>query len=98
EAGNVPASLDKIQRMWKELFPDKPLNYTFLDEDVAKQYESYDRWMSITGLATGFAILTSCMRLFGCAGSNAVNRRREIRIRDVLDAEMSSIFLLLEKQ
>lgn len=98
EAGNVPASLDKIQRMWKELFPDKPLNYTFLDEDVAKQYESYDRWMSITGLATGFAILTSCMGLFGLAGINAVNRTKEIGIRKVLGAEMSSIFILLNKQ
>jgi putative ABC transport system permease protein len=98
EAGNVPASLDKVQGMWKELFPDKPLNYTFLDEDIAKQYESYDRWMSITGLATGFAILTSCMGLFGLAGINAMNRTKEIGIRKVLGAEMSSIFILLNKQ
>jgi putative ABC transport system permease protein len=98
EAGNVPASLEKVQRMWKELFPDEPFDYTFLDQDVAKQYESYERWMSITGLATGFAILISCMGLFGLAGINAVNRTKEIGIRKVLGAEMQSIFILLNKQ
>jgi putative ABC transport system permease protein len=98
EAGNVPASLDKVQGLWKELFPDKPFDYTFLDQDVAKQYESYERWMSITGLATGFAILISCMGLFGLAGINALNRTKEIGIRKVLGAGMSSIFILLNKQ
>jgi putative ABC transport system permease protein len=98
EAGNVPASLDKVQGLWKELFPDKPFAYTFLDQDVAKQYASYERWMSITGLATGFAILISCMGLFGLAGINAVNRTKEIGIRKVLGAGMSSIFVLLNKQ
>jgi putative ABC transport system permease protein len=98
EAGNVPACLDKVQGMWKELFPDKPFNYTFLDQDVAKQYESYQRWMSITGLATGFAILISCMGLFGLAGINAVNRTKEMGIRKVLGAGMYSIFILLNKQ
>ncbi|MEJ0031615.1 MAG: ABC transporter permease [Bacteroidota bacterium] len=98
EAGNVPASLDKVQGLWKELFPNKPFNYTFLDEDVAKQYESYERWMSITGFATAFAILISCMGLFGLAGINAVNRTKEIGIRKVLGAGMSSIFILLNKQ
>lgn len=98
EAGNVSDALDKVRRLWKELFPDKPFDYTFLDQDVAKQYESYECWMSVTGFATGFAILISCMGLFGLAGISAVNRTKEIGIRKVLGAEMSSIFILLNKQ
>jgi putative ABC transport system permease protein len=98
EAGNVPASLDKVQGIWKELFPEKPFDYTFLDQDVAKQYESYERWMSITGLATAFAILISCMGLFGLAGVNAVNRTKEIGIRKICGANMYSILILLNRQ
>ena len=98
ETGNVPASVDKVRNIWKELFHDKPFDYTFLDQDVAKQYESYERWMSITGLATGFAVLISCMGLFGLAGISAVNRTKEIGIRKVLGAGLSSIFILLNKQ
>ena len=98
EAENIPVSLEKVQSLWKELFPDKPFIYTFLDEDVAKQYESYERWMNISGLATGFAILIACLGLFGLSGINAVNRTKEIGIRKVMGAKLGSIFVLLNKQ
>nr|HPH46121.1 ABC transporter permease [Chryseolinea sp.] len=95
---NIPATLERIQKSWKELYPDRPFDYTFLDEDVAKQYASYERWMSIMGLATGFAILISCLGLFGLAGINAVNRTKEIGIRKVMGADLKTIFILLNKQ
>ncbi len=96
--GDVPGSIEKIHKSWKEISPDKPFDYTFLDEDVAKQYQSYQRWMNIMGLATGFAILISCLGLFGLAGINAVNKTKEIGIRKVMGAELSNIFVLLNKQ
>jgi putative ABC transport system permease protein len=96
--GDIPGSVEKIRQIWKEISPDKPFDYTFLDEDVAKQYEAYERWMGIMGLATCFAILISCLGLFGLAGINAVNRTKEIGIRKVMGAELSNIFVLLNKQ
>jgi putative ABC transport system permease protein len=96
--GDIPGSLAKVRKAWFELFPDRPFDYTFLDEDVARQYESFERWMSIMGLATAFAILISCLGLFGLAGINAVNRTKEIGIRKVMGAELSDIFVLLNKQ
>jgi putative ABC transport system permease protein len=69
-----------------------------MDEDVAKQYQSFERWMSIMGLSTGFAILISCLGLFGLAGINAVNRTKEIGIRKVMGADLGHIFLLLNRQ
>ncbi len=96
--GDLPSSVEKLRGIWNEISPDKPFEYTFLDQDVAKQYESQQRWMSITGLSTGFAILISCLGLFGLAGINAVNRTKEIGIRKVMGAEMTSIFILMNKQ
>jgi len=95
---DIPGSIEKIHKAWNDVSPDKPFDYTFLDEDVAKQYQSYQRWMSIMGLATGFAILISCLGLFGLAGINAVNRTREIGIRKVMGADLQSIFVLLNRQ
>jgi len=95
---DLAGGLGKVKSIWMELFPDKPFDYTFLDEDVAKQYKSYQRWMSIMGLATGFAILISCLGLFGLAGINAVNRTKEIGIRKVMGADLRSIFILLNRQ
>lgn len=98
EATNLNAGLDRVREIWKELNPTKPFDYSFMDDDVAKQYDSYKRWMSIMGLATTFAIIISCLGLFGLAGINAINRTKEIGIRKVMGAGVSTIFILLNKQ
>lgn len=98
KVADVTTGLERVKSIWKELYPDKPFDYTFMDQDVANQYASYKRWMSIMGLATGFAILISCLGLFGLAGINAVNRTKEIGIRKVMGADMQTIFFLLNKQ
>jgi putative ABC transport system permease protein len=87
-----------LRKAWNEISPTLPFDYTFLDEDVARQYESYERWMSIMGFSTGFAILISCLGLFGLSGINALNRTKEIGIRKVMGAELVNIFVLLNKQ
>ncbi|PZR34128.1 MAG: hypothetical protein DI538_17025, partial [Azospira oryzae] len=89
--------VEKLRKIWNDVSSDNPFEYSFLDEDVAKQYESQQRWMRITGLSTGFAILISCLGLFGLAGINAVNRTKEIGIRKVMGAEMGTIFILMNK-
>jgi len=96
--GEIPDKIEKIRKVWKELSPDKPFEYSFLDEDVARQYKSYQRWMSIMGLSTGFAILISCLGLFGLSGINALNRTKEMGIRKVMGAELKNIFILLNRQ
>lgn len=97
-AGDIPTSLSKVENAWRAMYPDRPFDYSFLDEDVANQYQQYKRWMNIMGLSTGFAILISCLGLFGLAGINAVNRTKEIGIRKVMGAELSNIFILLNRQ
>jgi putative ABC transport system permease protein len=95
---DMPATLDRIGAAWKELFPDMPYDYSFVEDDLADQYKSYDRWIQVMGFATAFAIIISCLGLFGLAGVNAVNRTREIGIRKVMGADLSSIFVLLNRQ
>lgn len=98
QKGEVPATLDRIRKAWSMIAPDKPFDFTFVDEDVAKQYEQYSRWMNIMGLSTGFAILISCLGLFGLAGINAYNRTKEIGIRKVMGADIGNIIVLLNRQ
>jgi putative ABC transport system permease protein len=94
---DIPATVEKVKTIWREMYPDRPFDLAFLDEDVAKQYGAYKRWMSIMGLSTGFAILISCLGLFGLSGINAVNRTKEIGIRKVMGAELTNIFILLNR-
>lgn len=97
-AGSLPESIDMLRKAWNDVSPSLPFEYSFLDEDVAAQYASYDRWMKIMGFSTGFAILISSLGLFGLSGINAVNRTKEIGIRKVMGAELLNIFILLNKQ
>jgi putative ABC transport system permease protein len=95
---DVSGTVEQVESAWRKLFPDKPFDYSFLDEKIAKQYKSYEQRMSIVAAATGFAILISCLGLFGLAGINAVNRTKEIGIRKVMGADTQSIFVLLNRQ
>ncbi len=96
--GDLSEGIDKVKSIWLELAPDKPFEYSFLDDDIAKQYKAQQRWMSIMGLSTLFAILISCLGLFGLSGINAVNRTKEMGIRKVFGANLSNIFILLNRQ
>lgn len=98
KSNNISSSVSKIEKIFHEIAPNKPFEYRFLDEDIAQQYASHERWMNIMGLSTLFAILISCLGLFGLAGINAVNRTKEIGIRKVFGAELANIFVLLNRQ
>ncbi len=95
---NMPGTLDKIEKEWKSLYPGKPFDYSFLDQDVDAQYSGYRRWMMIMSWATGLAIFIACLGLFGLAGISASNRTREISIRKVFGADISRLFILMNKE
>jgi putative ABC transport system permease protein len=94
---DIPLALATTKKAWTTLFPDKPFDYSFVDEDVANQYAGYSRWMKITGIATTLAILIASLGLFGLAGIQAVNKTKEIGIRKVLGADLTSLFILLNR-
>ncbi|QHT67800.1 FtsX-like permease family protein [Rhodocytophaga rosea] len=93
--GNIPATIASIEQTWKQVNEGRPLNYTFMDEDIANMYQAQQTWMNIIEAASWFAILVACLGLFGLSGLNAVNRTKEIGIRKILGASVGQIFLLL---
>jgi putative ABC transport system permease protein len=95
---DMPATIEGIRNAWSRIAPDKPFEYSFLDENLSRQYESYEKWTSIMGLATVCALFIAMLGVFGLAGVNAVNRTKEIGIRKVLGAGSANIFVMLNKQ
>jgi putative ABC transport system permease protein len=96
-AGNPGPALADIQKAWKSSVPDVPMKYSFLDEDVNNYYRSEQKWTSIVGAAGGISIFLACLGLLGLATLAAVNRTKEIGIRKVLGASVSSVVVLLSK-
>jgi putative ABC transport system permease protein len=83
------------EKLWKRYNPDIPFEYSFLDQEFDKLYQSEHRTGRIFQLMAGIAIFISCLGLFGLATYVAETRRKEIGIRKVLGASVLGILTLL---
>jgi putative ABC transport system permease protein len=95
KAGNMGAKLKQIENAWNRYNPNEPFDYTFLDDEFQKNYAADNRLAAIVGYFTAIAILVSCLGLFGLAAFSAEQRTKEIGVRKVLGASVSSIVSLL---
>ncbi len=89
------ASLAHIEKNFKSLFPINPYSYRFRDLVNKKAYESEEKWKQIMLFGAVLTIFISCIGLFGLATLSAEKRTKEIGIRKVLGASISSIVALL---
>jgi putative ABC transport system permease protein len=94
---SVPSLLKSIGDVWQNLNPNEPFEYSFLDDDFQKNYETENRQAAMVGWFTTIAILISCLGLLGLATFSAEQRTKEIGIRKVLGASVASVVMLLSK-
>ena len=94
-AGDLNKNLDLIKRAYGATFPNAPFEYFFLDQEFDKQYRFDEQFGSVFTILTGFAILISCLGLFGLVSFTVTNRIKEIGIRKVLGANVGQITRLL---
>jgi putative ABC transport system permease protein len=94
---NIAALLSQLKSKWTEFSPNQTLNYSFMDQDFDKLYRSEQRIGGIAIAFTSLAIIIACLGLFGLAAYAAEQRTKEIGIRKVLGASMSTIVGMLSK-
>ncbi|MCB0531501.1 MAG: ABC transporter permease [Lewinellaceae bacterium] len=94
---NIPATISQLRMAWQKVAPEQAFDYTFLDNNLDKQYRSESRLGQLIGLATGLAILIACLGLFGIATLTIAQRTKEIGVRKVLGATVAGIVGLLSK-
>lgn len=91
------ASLQHIESTFKKLFPLNPFSYTFKDQENLKNYEGEAKWKQILLFGAILTIFISCIGLFGLSVLSAEKRTKEIGIRKVLGASVSSVVTTLSK-
>ena len=94
---NMPHLITQIERLYKDLAPGQPFDYTFMDEDFNNLYQTEQRMGVIAISFSALAILIACLGLFGLAAYAAEQRTKEIGIRKVLGATVSNITAMLSK-
>ncbi len=96
--GNIPDTLRHIKETSESYAPDYPYEYSFLDQGIGNLYTAEQRLGRIFGYFSFVAIFVSCLGIFGLASFTAEKRTKEIGIRKVLGASVSSIVFLLSKE
>lgn len=97
EPNSMQEKLATIQDLWKEMAPNVPFEFDFMDDQIDAMYEREQRMSSIFSLFAGLAIFIACMGLLGLSSFMITQRTKEIGIRKVLGASVSSIVQLLSK-
>ena len=92
---NTPSSLASVEKIWKTYLPELPYQYTFLDENFSKLYQTEQRQGTIFTVFACIAIFIACLGLFGLSAFEITQRVKEIGVRKVLGAKVSSIVTLL---
>jgi len=93
--GRIKGAMQYIQELYKEYRPYHPFDYYFIDERFDQQYRAEEKLGQIFGYFSFLAVIIACLGLFGLVSYTAERRTKEIGIRKVLGASVSSIVRLL---
>jgi len=94
---NVSRLVRQIEDKWKSIVPGQPFEYSFMDDDFNEQYKAEQLTGGISLAFSLLAICIACLGLLGLAAYAAEQRTKEIGIRKVLGASVTSIVSLLSK-
>lgn len=95
--GTQSTVLSFIEQTYKSVFPISPYSYNFKDVENEKQYDSEAKWKKMMLFGAFLTIFISCIGLFGLSVLSAEKRLKEIGVRKVLGASVSTIVTALSK-
>jgi ABC-type antimicrobial peptide transport system permease subunit len=87
--------IGNLQKFYQAYNPGFPFAYQFLDEAYQTQYVAEQRVSILSRYFAGFAILISCLGLFGLVAFTTERRLKEIGIRKILGSTEFEIVHLL---
>ncbi|MDH5386810.1 MAG: ABC transporter permease, partial [Candidatus Aminicenantes bacterium] len=94
----VSDTLAFIEKKWKEIYPKYPFEYRFLDDVLQSLYRSEQSIGTVVTVFTVLALFISCLGIFGLSSYTAEQRTKEIGIRKVLGASVSSVVKQMSKE
>ena len=91
-------ALDHAERTWKQFATAWPINYFFLNHDLAQLYRQERRLAQVVGYFALLALLIASLGLLGLSSFTVVRRTKEISIRKVFGASLSHNLVLLSRE
>lgn len=91
---NIGNAINEVKKKWRELSPNAPFEYTFMDDRFQSLFEAELQLKKATTLATALNLFIVFMGLFGVVAFTLARRTREIAVRKVLGADVKNIIAL----
>ncbi len=89
--GTTDEVLDQLETTWTKAYPNHDFRYTFFDESIERYYFREKKFSKMLTTFAGIAIFICCLGLYGLVSYMANQRTKEVGIRKVLGASVSSI-------
>ena len=92
---NIPETVASLETTWSRFFPDRPMEYFFLDDMLELQYRKDAQLSRVFNAFFVLAIFVASLGLLGLVAFVTEQRTREIGVRKVLGASMKDIYTLM---
>ena len=97
EPGKTTEALASLENIYNEINPDFAFDYQFADQEYASLYKTEQVFSKLSNAFAILAIIISCLGLLGLVMFSTQQRTKEIGIRKVLGASVTSIISLFSK-
>jgi putative ABC transport system permease protein len=95
---NISATLKHLEKTYSKFVSNRDFTYTFLNEDIERQYVAEQKFTQVFTLFTILAIIIACLGTFGLISFTAERKSKEIGIRKVLGASAGNVSFLLIRE
>ncbi|MDX2431566.1 MAG: ABC transporter permease, partial [Bacteroides sp.] len=92
---NMPATIEKIERIYNEYAPNSMFFYSFLQDRYDDNYRTEFQLGKVMVFFTIFAILIACLGLFGLSSFLSELKSKEVGICKVMGATISQVVFRL---
>jgi predicted permease len=97
EPGRTQEALAGLESVYKRFNPGYPFEYTFLDQEFEQTYRREAVMGTLANMFAVIALFISCLGLFGLTSFTVEQRTKEVGVRKVLGASITSITTLLSQ-
>ncbi len=95
---NIQQTIDFIRNTMRDISPQAPFEYYFVEDDIGQIYASEEQLGQIFRYFSGLSIVIASLGLFGLAAFAAQRRTKEIGIRKVVGASVTQVVMLLSRE
>ena len=95
---NLGESMSILENKWRELMPEAPFEYAFMDDSLQKLYQSEMQLKKASQIATVLSVVIVLLGVLGMVSLNVARRTRELGIRKILGASEVGIVMLFLKE